>query len=228
MTRRSLGVLTIGLALMLPLAGSAGADSVGHFPSTDQPWSARHYVDFYFAHYNGNRALPHLRTATTARVFERLVSRDNIARILADPAPKEQKRQLLGVILATLGEIRAAYNYAVFVGEPLQEELARIQAFTLFVMDSAVALAEPRPDCSACTTALGGVVESLSARDTFSKGQILALSEALQVHYPGISPVLSPRQRRELRAQVSRLAAVERDPALRESHRKLLGTFAHD
>jgi hypothetical protein len=227
MTRRSLGVLTIALALVLPLAGS-GADSISHFPPVDQPWSARHYVDFYFAHYNGNRALPHLRTATTARVFERLVSRDNIARILADSAPKEEKRKLLAIILATLGEIRAAYNYAVFVGEPLQEELARIQAFTLFVMDNAVALAEPRPDCSACTTALGGVVESLSARETFSKAQILALSKALQAHYPGISPVLSSRQRRELRARVSHLAAAEQDPALRESHRKLLGTFARD
>ena len=31
------------------VAGAAWADQVAHFPAADQPWSARNYVDFYFA-----------------------------------------------------------------------------------------------------------------------------------------------------------------------------------
>jgi hypothetical protein len=209
------------------LAGTASADQVAHFPPSDQPWSSRNYVDFYFAHFNGNRALPHLRTESTAKIFDRIVDQENISRILSSPSTAEEKRRNLAIILATMGEIRAAYNYAVFVGEPLQEELARVQAFTLFVMDSAVGLERPRPDCSsACRTALGGVIESLSAHGIFSREQILSLAEALERYYPSIAPVLSSGERNDLRAQISRIAAAERDPTLREAHRRLLGAIS--
>src|SRR5215216_4284630 len=201
------------------LAGAAWADQVAHFPAADQPWSARNYVDFYFAHINGNRALPHLRAEATARVFERIVDQENISRILSSPSPAVEKRRNVAIILATMGEIRGAYNYAVFVGEPLQEELARVQAFTLFVMDNAVGLESPRPDCSsACRTALHGVVEALSPHGIFSREQILSLAEALERHYPSIAPVLSSDEREDLKAQISRIAAAEQDPALREAH----------
>jgi hypothetical protein len=222
---------TILLACLgwLGLAGFtsiAAADQVAHFPSADQPWSARNYVDFYFAHFNGNRALPHLRTESTARIFDRIVDQENISRILSSPSTAEEKRRNVAIILATLGEIRSAYNYAVFVGEPLQEELARVQAFTLFVMDNAVGLESPRPECSsACRTALRGVIESLSAHGIFSIEQILSLAEALEKHYPSIAPVLSPGERKDLRAQISRIAAAERDPTLREAHQRLLGAI---
>jgi hypothetical protein len=215
------------LGVAAGLAGSAGADRVSHFPSADQPWSARHYVDFYFAHFNGNRALPHLRTETTAKIFDRIVAQENISRILSSQTSAEEKRRNVAIILATMGEIRGAYNYAVFVGEPLQEELARIQAFTLFVMDNAMGLERPRPNCSsACRTALRGVVESLSAHGIFSKEQILSLAQALERHYPRIGHVLSSNDREDLRAQISGIAAAERDPTLREAHQRLLGTIA--
>jgi hypothetical protein len=208
------------------LAGTAWADQLAHFPASDQPWSARNYVDFYFAHVNGNRALPHLRTESTAKIFDRIVDQENISRILAGPSTAEEKRRNVAIILATMGEIRGAYNYAVFVGEPLQEELARVQAFTLFVMDNAVGIESPRPDCSsACRTALRGVIESLSPHGIFSREQILSLAAALERHYPSIAAVLSSDERKDLRAQVSRIAAAERDPALREAHQRLLGTI---
>ena len=54
------------------------------------------------------------------------------------PAPLERKRTELSVILATMGEIRAAYGYAQFVGEPLAEELTQIQSFMLFLIATAV------------------------------------------------------------------------------------------
>jgi hypothetical protein len=208
------------------LAGTASADQVAHFPPADQPWSARNYVDFYFAHFNGNRALPHLRTESTAKIFDRIVDQENISRILSSPSTAEEKRRNLAIILATMGEIRAAYNYAVFVGEPLQEELARVQAFTLLVMGSAVGFERPRPDCSsACKTALRGVIESLSAHAIFSREQILSLAEALETHYPSIGPLLAEDERRALKAQISRIAAAEQDPTLREAQQRLLGTI---
>ena len=208
------------------LTSIASADQMAHFPSADQPWSARNYVDFYFAHFNGNRALPHLRTESTARIFDRIVDHENISRILSSPSTADEKRRNVAIILSTLGEIRSAYNYAVFVGEPLQEELARVQAFTLFVMDNAVGLESPRPECSsACRTALRGVIESLSAHGIFSTEQILSLAEALEKHYPSIAPVLSSGERKDLRAQISRIAAAERDPTLREAHQRLLGAI---
>ena len=227
-SRRPARVLVACLAwfCFVALAGAAWADQVAHFPAADQPWSARNYVDFYFAHVNGNRALPHLRAESTAKVFERIVDQENIARILSSPSTAAEKRRNVAIILATMGEIRGAYNYAVFVGEPLQEELARVQAFTLFVMDNAVGLESPNPDCSsACRTALRGVIDSLSSQGIFSKEQILSLTKALQRHYPSIAPVLSPDDRKNLRAEISRIAAAERDPTLREAHQRLLGTI---
>ena len=220
------GTVVIACLGWLSFAGPALADQVAHFPASDQPWSARNYVDFYFAHVNGNRALPHLRTESTAKIFDRIVDQENISQILSSPSTAEEKRQSVAIILATMGEIRGAYNYAVFVGEPLQEELARIQVFTLFVMDNAVGLKSPNPErSSACGTALRGVIESLSPHGIFSREQILTLTEALERHYPSIAPVLSSQERKDLRAQVSRIAAAEQDPTLREAHQRLLGTI---
>jgi hypothetical protein len=224
---RPAAIVLACLGWLASLTIIASADQVAHFPSADQPWSARNYVDFYFAHFNGNRALPHLRTESTARIFDRIVDQENISRILSGPLTAEEKRSNVAIILATLGEIRSAYNYAVFVGEPLQEELARVQAFTLFVMENAVGLESPRPECSsACRTALRGIIESLSAHGVFSTEQILSLAEALEKHYPSIAPVLSSGERKDLKAQISRIAAAERDPTLREAQQRLLGTIS--
>src|SRR5215217_8406729 len=79
------------------VAGAAWADQVAHFPAADQPWSARNYVDFYFAHINGNRALPHLRAESTAKVFERIVDQENIARILSSPSTAAEKRRNVAI-----------------------------------------------------------------------------------------------------------------------------------
>ena len=224
--RRRPAIIVIACLGWLGFAGTAWADQEAHFPPASQPWSARNYVDFYFAHVNGNRALPHLRTESTAKIFDRIVDQENISQILSSPSTAEEKRRNVAIILATMGEIRGAYNYAVFVGEPLQEELARVQAFTLFVMGKAVGLESPNShSSSACETALRGVIESLSPHGIFSREQILSLTEALERHYPSIAPVLSSDEKKDLRAQVGRIAAAEQDPTLREAHQRLLGTI---
>jgi hypothetical protein len=216
------------IASMMLGAGLAMAGQLSHFPSPNQPWTTREYVDFYFGHYNGNRALPHLRSEETARLFGRIVNRENVLRITEGSTSPEQKRVRIAMILATMGEIRAAYGYAVFVGEPLQEELMRVQSFMLFLIDVAVRL-ENRAGPAAAgkqawKTTLWNVVGSLSERDTYSGLQIASLSSALHVHYPQISVILSDPDKQKFRARIGEAAAAETDAAARKAHLQLLYT----
>ena len=74
------------LSIMLACALCAAPAFAGNsFPSPEQPWTKSEYVDFYFAHYNGNLALPHLRSAEGRALIDRLVDRDNVERIVSGP-----------------------------------------------------------------------------------------------------------------------------------------------
>jgi hypothetical protein len=222
---RFIGGLSLGLMIMG--AGVAMAGQLSHFPSPHQPWTTREYVDFYFAHYNGNRALPHLRAEDTRRLFQRIVDRENVLRITESSASYEQKRVDIAMILATVGEIRAAYGYAVFVGEPLQEELTQIQSFILFLINAAIKLESASGAQSgnhAWKTAIWNVVGSLAERETYSSQQIATLSVALDLNYPQISSILSDDDKRKFRLRIGEIAAAESDTAARESHLQLLRT----
>lgn len=215
------------LALMICAAGAAAAGSLSHFPSPHQPWTTREYVDFYFAHYNGNRALPHLRDVDTSLLFRRVVNRENVARIVQSNAPWRRKQLDVATILATMGEVRGAYGYAVFVGEPLQEELAQIQAFILFLIDTAVKLdatGSGPSGRSAWKTAVWNALASLAERDSYSTEQIAFLSAALNAHYPQISSILTGSDKKEFCARIATIAAAERDAVTREAHLSLLRT----
>ena len=220
--------LVLGLLVALALSVSAAAGQPSHFPSPHQPWTSREYVNFYFGHYNGNRALPHLRSQTTARLFDRLVDQTNVHQLLESNASKDEKRSELAVILSTMGEIRAAYAYALYVGEPLQEELTRIRAFMLFLIDQAIGLGEGRgdPAASAWKTTLWNVVESLSERDVYSAEQVAILSETLAAHYNQLSAILADSDRLRLRSRIETLAASEKDPAARAAHLRLIEAFS--
>lgn len=214
--------------VVLALSASGVAGQLSHFPSPHQPWTSREYVNFYFGHYNGNRALPHLRSEATARLFNRLVDRDNVRKLLGSSASMEEKRSELAVILSTMGEIRAAYAYALHVGEPLQEELTRIRSFMLYLIDRAIGLGEGRrdPAASAWRTTLWNVVESMSERELYSAEQAAALSEALATHYRQLSIILTDSDRQRLRSRIEALAAAEKDPAARAAHLRLIEAFS--
>jgi hypothetical protein len=214
----------IGLALWA-ITSFAVASQLSHFPSPDRPWTSREYVDFYFGHYNGNRALPHLRSAPTEQLFNRLVDETNVKQIVESAASLEEKRTQLAMILATMGEIRAAYAYAVFVGEPLQEELARIQSFMVFLLSLAVQLEGGTGAISAWKTTLWNIVGSLAERKTYSGEQVVSMAYALNRHYKQISIILSPLEKERLRARIGELASAERDPLARKAHHHLLQTL---
>src|SRR5262245_16136112 len=97
--------------LMLGLAANAAAGP----PSPANPWTKRGYVDFYFSHWNGNLALPHLRNAQSRAMFDRIVDPENVELITASPLGNDEKLRQITQVLSTMGEIRAAYAYAVMV-----------------------------------------------------------------------------------------------------------------
>jgi hypothetical protein len=214
----------LGFVFALVICTSAVAGQLSHFPSPHQPWTSREYVNFYFGHYNGNRALPHLRSEATSRLFDRLVDRDNVRQLVESGASLDEKRGELAVILSTMGEIRAAYAYALYVGEPLQEELTRIRSFMLFLIDESVGLGGGRGDpvASAWRTTLWNVVESMSERQVYSASQVAALSDAVAAHFPQLSAILTDTDRQKLRQRIAVSAAAERDEGVREAYLRLL------
>ena len=119
---RASGIVWLCLALTIT---AARAD--------DSQWTSRDYVDFYFRHYNGQVPLPHLRDEKQKTLFNHLIDPGNITRIEQAPVWNGEKLRQLRIILAILGSYRAAYNVAVIIGEPLQQELTLVQIHTLEV-----------------------------------------------------------------------------------------------
>jgi hypothetical protein len=198
-------------------------------PSPANPWTKRDYVDFYFSHWNGNLALPHLRNDQSRVLFDRIVDPQNVALITASEASGEEKQRQITMVLSTMGEIRASYAYAVLVGEPLSEELARVQAFTLVVLDAAIRLSAGTIDPSrkkAWRTTFFGIADSLADHGRYSTAQIAALSTALATHYPEISGILAQGDRRAFRDRVGRLLAAEQDSDARAAYARLLEVSA--
>jgi hypothetical protein len=168
----------------------------------ESQWTSRDYVDFYFRHYNGHVPLPHLRDKTQKALFNHLIDPGNIARIAESPASNDEKLRQLRIILAILGSYRAAYNVAVIVGEPLQQELTLVQIHTLEVADAVAKLVRlSHADEGASTawaTLVEGVIESVGDSKRYSSIQRSAMADAVTLHYPAIAAVLSEDERRRL------------------------------
>lgn len=220
--------LAMRWAILLAVAflGALEALAEPRYPAADRPWTQADYVNFYFSHYNGNQALPHLRSAPTKAVFARLVDQGNVERILAAPQPDAEKLRQVALILSITGEARAAYNYAVALGEPLQQELTQVQIFALYLVDVSVRLTGAVPDrrwrSSAWKTTLFGVLLSLSERDVYSTAQRMAFTDALAEYYPGIEPALNATDRRQFHDGIASLIAAEPDADMRAAQTRLL------
>ena len=216
------------IATLLANASPAISDITTQFPSPNHAWTARDYTQFYFVHLDGNQALPYLRTPAAARVFERLVDHDNIRRIIERSGPDDERIHELWMILGTLSAIRARYNLSVVIGEPLAEELTRVQVFMLYVLDETVRLSEEamRGPSDAWKTCFLGVVQSLAERNVYSPAQRGALATALGDHFAGLRLLLTARDLQGVQSQVEALATGERDTQLRLSLQHLLNAVA--
>lgn len=215
--------------LLLALMPAVALGDMSHYPTTSNLWTKRDYLAFYFAHFNGNRALPHLRSIEQRRLFGRIVDDANLRAIIDSSEPPEAKGRHLAMILGTMGEIRAAYDYAVLVGEPLQEELAQIQIFMLDVMSAMGDLPYADADGQrrqSWQTMIFGILGALSERRTFSKQQILRLSRAFEASYENVSHLMDQRARTKLGVEVASLAMTETDQDIRTALNRLQRVMA--
>jgi hypothetical protein len=201
----------IFILVMLPHSARGEAS----FPAPDQPWTSRDYVDFYFAHHALHLALPHLRGPEQARLFSRLTARENIERLTGSSAPLERKLTDLNMVLAAMGSVRAAYAYALLVGEPVAQELTEVRRFLIFLLDRAGALAaQAEAEASpAWKTSYVDVVASLSERETLSRAQRLSVLRSL-LEARQLPALFSAAARAEIAGTVARIAGDERDPEL--------------
>lgn len=202
--------------LAAALAGAAAANPA--YPDPGMAWTERQYVDFHFAHYNGRRALPHLRDKASARLFNRLVDSANIDAIRAAHGDEAARRLAFDQVLAAIGAIRSAYLYAAQVGEPLSEELTRVQVFQLELV-AAILAAGASPDLTkthpAWRTAFLGAATSLEKSDLYTDEQVLMLAQAMIMHFETIAPVLMPADREELARRFLKRAETARSAVLR-------------
>jgi hypothetical protein len=190
----------VGLSLALTTTAARADDS---------QWTSRDYVDFYFRHYNGHVPLPHLRDEKQKALFGHLIDPGNITRIEDSPASNDEKLRQLRIILAILGSYRAAYNVAVIVGEPLQQELTLVQVHTLevaAVVAKLVHLSHADEGAStAWATLVEGVIESVGDSKRYSSIQRTVMADAVTLHYPAISAVLSEIERHRMDEALKRM-----------------------
>ncbi len=206
--------LTVRLCLGLALAATvARADN--------SQWTSSDYVDLYFRYYNGHAPLPHLREKAQKALFNHLIDPGSISRIEAAPVSTDEKLRQLRIILAVLGAYRGAYNAAVIVGEPLEQELTLVQVHSLEVADVVAGLTQKSAhdpgSPTAWATLVGGVIESVGEGARYSPAQSAVMANAVSLHYPAISAVLLEDERRRLRKQVLNLANAGNDAALQEA-----------
>ena len=190
--------LCLGLAL---LTAAAKAD--------EARWTSSDYVDLYFRHYNGRVPLPHMRDEAQSALFNHLIDPGNIARIVEAPVSNDEKLRQLRIILAVLGAYRAAYNVAVIVGEPLEQELTLVQVHTLEVADAVAKLVRLSPadegSSTAWATLVAGVIESAGDSKVYSPAQRAIMANAVILHYPSIAAVLAEDERRRLDKAVKQM-----------------------
>ena len=195
----------------------------------ESQWTSRDYVDFYFRHYNGHVPLPHLRDEKQKALFSHLIDPGNITRIEEAPVSNDEKLRQLRIILAILGSYRAAYNVAVIVGEPLQQELTLVQVHTLEVAAAVARLIKtsPRSDgaATAWATLVEGVIISLGDRILYSPAQRILMADAITLHYPAISAVLPEDERLRLRARALKLDDASDNGVLHEAVRRMKLAF---
>jgi hypothetical protein len=192
------------------------------------PWASNDYVDLYFRIYNGHVPLPHLREEKQKALFNHLIDPENLASIQSAAMSGDDKLRQLDIILATLGTYRARYDNAVFVGEPLEQELALVQAYELQVLGCMAGLlpsgAEASVSHPSWITLIGGVIASVANQTTYSPRQNALMAEAIVRNYPAIAAALSDGDRNLLRAAALKLDVADDNEIRRQARQQVRRT----
>jgi hypothetical protein len=159
----------------------------------------------------------------TEALFERLIVRGNIERLIAQPQPVAEKSRQILIILSATGEFRGRYGYAVALGDDLRGELIDMQIFRLYLIDRLARLAigedQARDRCTgAIATTLLGTLDTLSESQVFTRDQLVALGLALTAHFPAIHPMLGGGERQAITMRLAAMAKAERDPELKAAY----------
>jgi hypothetical protein len=180
------------LVVVCGLGGPAAADA--------PLWSSDDYFRHYMQYFHGKVPLPHSRSTEQALLFNHMVDGRNITHVLGSVGSPERKLVELRKILGLIGAYRASYNLAVTYGEPLEQELTRVQAFGLEVAAAVATLSQhtDRVPCTAITSVIAGMIESISEDRRYTADQIAEIAEAIARHYPQISPALAAADREYL------------------------------
>lgn len=208
---------------MLASAGlAAQAVANTQMPPVAGPWAPSDYVEAIFAVQNGMITLPRRGNPKTEALFDRLIDRGNIDRLMAGAESPAAKRQQILLILSATGEFRGRYGYAVALGDDVQNELIDIQIFRLVLIDRLARLGMPdqairQRSTSAIATTLHGTLDSLAEGPVFSSGQLIALASALARHYPTIRTRLSAEEDRAIARRLEKMVQSEGDPGLKSA-----------
>jgi hypothetical protein len=189
------------------------------------PWASSDYVNLYFRIYNGQVPLPHLRDAKQKALFTHLIDPENLLHLQSAGVPQGEKQRQLEIILATLSALRSRYNGAISVGEPLAQELALVQAYELQAMGSLAKLspqdAKGGVSHPAWTTLIGGVIDDVENRNTYSPQQSAIMAEALARNYPTIAVALSADDRSLVRAEALKLGDADDNAVLKDAREQI-------
>jgi hypothetical protein len=222
-------ILALAAASFLVLSPGSAAEAPASYPSPFGSWSKQQYSSFYFTHFSTRLALPHLRTPESRLLFRKLIDRANIEPILSSGASAEERQRDLRMILAIMGALRSSYNLATLGGEPLQEELAEVQAFNLYLAGAIADLTGGKPIDPSCSTAIKttylGVVTSLSESRIYSAAQRRMLTDALAKRFPLLSELFSEPERRQLIHEAAALRDQAEDIELRLALSRLASTI---
>ena len=186
--------IILGLSLALALPGQAQS----------RCWTSEDYVDLYFRQFNGQVPLPHLRSPEQKALFEHLIDACNLSQIIEQRVSNDEKLRQLRIILASLGSFRSAYEVAVMVGEPLEQELAAVQAYSLHAAGIAAGLGSGE-NKAAWVTMVAGVLDSIGNTGRYTPSHAILMADAVTLHYPAISVALNRADRERLRAKVLNL-----------------------
>jgi hypothetical protein len=215
LARRSLAALLVSVCL-----DAMPASANPQILPVSGPWSSGDYVEAIFAVQNGVITLPRQGNPKTEAFFDRLIDRGNVDILMAAPLSPEEKRRNILIMLSATGEFRGRYGYAVAVGDDVQGELVAIQIFRLYLIDRLATLDmqdefATRRSANAIATALSGTLDTLAEAPLFTTGQLLALSAALERHYPAIRTKLEPQEHEDILRRLEGMANAEADPALK-------------
>jgi hypothetical protein len=231
-----IAVVAAALAFWPASFDTARSEVAGTFPDTERAWGPVEYLRAdALLRVLPPADYPRLASATSRRVFRRMVDPRNVAAVYDTGEPLLHRLINLRCYDAFIGSTRALYNLSLRAGVPVQPELVRLHEFLLELSSLTVdltrrhtaslnppsrqALVEMRffDTYATLKNHVAGVIYSLRERAAYSASQRIELARAIKLHLPALLTIYSHAERRDLATTLTRLSAMADDPVLGET-----------